>query len=218
MKYFLVLFLVLGFTHKSWSFDFFDVLNGREALNVIEGKYSDHQKSPGTFCDNEQKLDVSWKVGVDKADASFDTNGAIHVDLTLAPSMVSVSGYRKGGILCSWMGGRGSLGLDRLYSHFKIYSLDDQGNPALDIIDIQLGKFALGRVSILLPGSIEVSGEAPDWLNSWLTTALQKTLSYIMTTELKKNIENLIGKRLKDIIEGGPFSDEPLVFVKSLTP
>ena len=206
---FLVCILFLH-SYPSFAFGLFELLGGDEKFKFIEGHYSNHQiVGPGTFCDNEQKYKVDWKVDIEKADATFDDKGGIIVDLGLGASVASVEGYRKGGFLCSWMGGKGSINLNRMNGQFRIYSLDEAGTPGLDIIDVKMGRFALGRVTILLPGAVEVAGEPPEWLNRWLTSTIDHTLSFILKTELKKNIESILGKKLKDLIENGNFNELP---------
>jgi hypothetical protein len=199
--------IVLGsllFCGQSWSFDFFKAMGDDQVFKTLEGVYEKNEDlGEGTFCKKEQKYKVSWKVDVVKADASFIDPSGIAVDMGLGSSEVYVEGYRKGGVLCSWAGGSGTLHLNKANGEFHLYSVDQDGTPTLDIKSIKLGQFKMGQVSVLLPGDFVVSGQPPQWVNDFLTDSIDAVLSFILTSGLKKKFETYLGKKVRDLIEGG---------------
>jgi hypothetical protein len=196
--------------HRSQAFDLFGALDGTQSFKTIKGNYEKYEDlGEGTFCRKAQKYSFDWNVEIERADALFNDQGGITVDLALGASTVKVAGHRKGGLLCSWMGAQGSLAMDRMTGQFRIHSVEGNDHPAVDIVDMKLGRFAMGQVTLFIPGGATWTATPPEWMNDLLTKTLHKGLQVIMQTEIKKNLESIIGKKLKDFIEGdqAPLTD-----------
>ncbi len=162
---------------------------------VVEGEM-------GTFCRKQIAYSVDWDATVDEASADIGDNGTASVNMTLGASILKVAVWRKGGILCEWMGGTANVftrSTDILFD--LIPDLKTGGYPSVDLKKIKIGGLQMTNFNLHIPILGNITGDAPEWANDFVEKKFNSIMENLVSASLKKRINSSLSKQLQKMLE-----------------
>jgi hypothetical protein len=156
----------------------------------------------GTFCRKGSFWIAKYHAELADADVQVSETGETRIQFWFKDSWLDVEGYRRGGILCEWSGGGGTVSLGALTTVVYLRPDPARGFPLVDLESLKLDRMKFSKVRFVAPAGISFQmDEAPEWLNEWTNDNLNSLIRSTLASSLRPRINSFLTDRLQKILE-----------------
>jgi len=171
----------------------------REPLRYA-GHFSGVNVDSGTFCENRKEYQIFWEARVRNVLVNLGQDGSAAVKVDFDKSRVSAAGWRQGGFLCIWNGGRGETEVGSATARFRLLPRPD-GSLRVEADAMLIGGLKFKNIQVFLPLIGAWAGDAPDWLNEWVTQNLNALSMHLLASSLRGRINDALSDRLATALD-----------------
>ncbi len=177
-----------------------------ELYNGFKGKIVD--QDPKWYCNDRRYFwSLKWNAKLDDVKVTYDPSkpDVTTIDLTLKDSALRANYFKKGGALCSWSGGEGTIEAGKIFTTISIHaSIEEDGVPEFSLDDLSVKDIEIRNVEVLY-ASVFSAGfkQASDGFADWVEQNLNKVIKGLLQSSLKQRLNKAINDRVNDAIGNG---------------
>jgi hypothetical protein len=171
----------------------------REPLRYA-GSFSGVNVESGTFCENRKEYQVFWEARVRNVVVELGQEGSAAVKVDFDRSRVSAAGWRQGGFLCMWNGGRGETEVRSATAQFRLLPRPD-GSLRVEADSMFIGGLKFKNIQVYLPLIGMWAGDAPEWLNEWITRNINALSKHLLASSLRNRVNDALSESLATALD-----------------